>query len=310
MNNEIVLYQGLPFDVSVVAGVISQNSLDAYTADFKEYVQFARERNLDALVPYTLILFRSHLVNETTHSPNTINRKLSSVKSLMEQASKGGYITREAKYEFKEVEGVRVEAMVNRTKQHARTKIEPADMRKLTNTPGTDTLKGLRDTAILHTLASSGLRCEEVATLRTDQIRQSGNGYLLSVRGKNEKTYNDAYLSATAYNAIQSWLSARSVDSEFVFTSFEGKKLVDGTVRETSEHISGVGVWKLVQKYADICNLSHIKPHDFRRFVGTELTREYDIRKAQKALRHKNIKTTADHYVLDELEVGLTDNLY
>jgi hypothetical protein len=30
----------------------------------------------------------------------------------------------------------------------------------------------------------------------------------------------------------------------------------------------------------------------------------------QKALGHTRIETTAKHYVLDELEVGLTDGLY
>ena len=35
-----------------------------------------------------------------------------------------------------------------------------------------------------------------------------------------------------------------------------------------------------------------------------------DIRKAQKALGHKRFDTTARHYVLDELEPGLTDDLY
>jgi hypothetical protein len=43
--------------------------------------------------------------------------------------------------------------------------------------------------------------------------------------------------------------------------------------------------------------------------VGTRLAAK-DIRKAQKALGHKRIDTTARHYVLDELEAGLTDDLY
>jgi integrase len=55
--------------------------------------------------------------------------------------------------------------------------------------------------------------------------------------------------------------------------------------------------------------LAHVKPHDVRRFVGTQLAKR-DIRKAQKALGHKRIDTTAQHYVLDELEEGLTDDLY
>ncbi len=70
-----------------------------------------------------------------------------------------------------------------------------------------------------------------------------------------------------------------------------------------------VNVWCTVQGYADQVGLSHIKPHDVRRCVGMQLATR-DIRKAQKALGHKRIDTTAQHYVLDELEEGLTDDLH
>jgi integrase/recombinase XerD len=62
----------------------------------------------------------------------------------------------------------------------------------------------------------------------------------------------------------------------------------------------------VVQKYSTAVGLVDVKPHDFRRFVGTQLAKE-DIRQAQKALGHKRIDTTAAHYVLDELEPSLTD---
>jgi len=73
--------------------------------------------------------------------------------------------------------------------------------------------------------------------------------------------------------------------------------------------MSEVGVWQTIVKNAERVGLENVKPHDIRRFVGTQLAR-VDIRKAQKARGHKRIDTTARHYVLDELEVGLTDNLY
>ncbi|MEO6891143.1 MAG: tyrosine-type recombinase/integrase [Ktedonobacteraceae bacterium] len=73
--------------------------------------------------------------------------------------------------------------------------------------------------------------------------------------------------------------------------------------------ISEVAVWNIVKRYAAMCDLQHIKPHDFRRFVGTQLAAQ-DIRKAHKALGHTSIEVTARHYVLDELERGLTDHLY
>ena len=35
-----------------------------------------------------------------------------------------------------------------------------------------------------------------------------------------------------------------------------------------------------------------------------------DLRQAQRALGHKRLETTVAHYVLDELQPGLTDGLY
>jgi len=46
-----------------------------------------------------------------------------------------------------------------------------------------------------------------------------------------------------------------------------------------------------------------------RRFVGTQLAKR-DLRQAQKALGHTRLETTVQHYVLDELQPGLTEGLY
>ena len=73
--------------------------------------------------------------------------------------------------------------------------------------------------------------------------------------------------------------------------------------------LSSVGIWKTVQVYVTQLGLANLKPHDFRHFVGTQLAR-VNIRQAQQALGHKSIETTARHYDLNELEVGLTDKLY
>jgi integrase len=97
---------------------------------------------------------------------------------------------------------------------------------------------------------------------------------------------------------------ARPVPSANIFTSWAGRG-----DRPNSTPLSEPAAWKLAQRYAAQVGIEHIKPHDFRRFVGTQLAKK-DIRKAQKALGHKRIDTTAKHYVLDELEEGLTDDLY
>jgi site-specific recombinase XerD len=277
--------------------------LRKYQEDFEAYLAYA-ETPENALDAATLARWRTYLANETTMSPNTINRKLAAVKRLMKEAAVQGYTTYEQIAGFERIEGVKIAALRERTKPNARTRIAPEDMRRLTMAPDPDTLIGLRDRAILHTLASSGVRIAELANLRISQIFKRDRGYFLSVRGKNDAEYRDTYLSVEAYNAIQLWLQERPVTSEYVFTAFGGRG-----DRLSDQPMSGVGLWKVVCHYASAIGLTNVKPHDLRRFVGTQLAR-VDIRKAQKALGHKRIDTTAKHYVLDELESGLTDNLY
>jgi len=293
----------LAFDPTILAGQLAPASIDKYAQDFRAYLAYAGTPSA-ALDPATLARWRAHLAADTQLSPHTINRMLSAVKRLIQEAAVQGYASYETAQAFRKIAGVKHAALKARTKQHARTRIDPGSMRTLCEAPDRATLRGLRDAALLATLASSGVRVAEVASLTVGQIVPKGHSYMLSIRGKNDTAYREAPLSREAYRLMMCWLTTRPVASAWVFTSFAGRG-----GRATAAPLSTVGVWRIVQGYADAVGLSHIKPHDFRRFVGTQLAKQ-DIRKAQKALGHKRIDTTARHYVLDELEPGLTDNLY
>ena len=175
-------------------------------------------------------------------------------------------------------------------------------MRLLCEAPDRTKLRGWRDRALLSVLASSGCRISEVITVTSTQIRSTAGSFFLEVVGKNRITHRVAPLSGEAFAAIESWLARRPVQSEYVFTTLPGN-------RPTTRPLDRSSAWRLVQRYARAVGLIGVSPHSFRRFVGTELARK-DIRQAQKALGHANIETTAKHYILDELEGGLTDGLY
>ncbi len=298
-----------PFDVQVLlAGQLTQSSIDMYRRDVAAYQEWAAGRGLDTLNPLTLADWRDDLALRSDMSPNTINRMISAVKRVVKQAASKGMIDATVAMQFETLRGVKVKALKTRLKDHARTRIEPDDMRRLCESPDQSTLVGKRDAALLATLASSGLRASELATLTSGQVRKQGSkGYVLQVKGKTDIDYRDAHLSREAHSLIMAWIDARlaaGVTSPYIFTSFAGRG-----GRATEEAMSETAVWLTVQKYAKQTGLEHVKPHDFRRFVGTQLTRR-DIRKAQLALGHKSIEVTARHYVLDRLEAGETDNLY
>lgn len=289
-------------DVAILAGQLATSSISMYRRDFAAYCAFA-ETPTAALDPITLARWRAHLASQTTLSPNTINRMLAAVKKLMKEAASQGYVPQESAHAFQDVPGVRVVAMKTRLRQHARTKITPGQMRALCDAPDQATLKGMRDAALLATMASSGARIAEVVSLTVGQLLEKDRGFMISIRGKNDVDYRDAPLSREAHRLITAWLHARPVLSTFVFTSWSGRgDRPQGTAMSTT------AAWKIVTHFAAQTGLEHVKPHDFRRFVGTQLVRK-DIRLAQKALGHKSITTTAK-YDLAELESGLTDDLY
>jgi len=288
---------------ALLAGQLAPKSIAIYARDVRAYLRFATTPAA-ALDAATLARWRAHLAANTSLSPHTINRMLAAVKRLMKEAAIQGHLDQEVAKAFTQIGGVKVAALKERTKPTARTRITPGQMRQLCDAPDPTTLKGLRDQALLATLASSALRVDELATLTIGQIVAVGSGYLVRVRGKNDTEHRDAPLSREAHALIIQWLALRPVGSDAIFTSFGGRG-----GRASAAPMSAVSVWRTVQHYADLVGLAHIKPHDFRRFVGTQLTKG-DIRRAQKALGHKRIDTTARHYVLDELEVGLTDALY
>jgi integrase/recombinase XerD len=304
-------------DAAILAGRLAANSIAAYRRDAAAYAAWCVRAGLPPLAATSLEGYRDYLAGETQASAATINRALSAVKRLVTEAVKDAArrvdrgqpgavaLPADLPAAFARVEGVKASALRDRGRAHARTRITPGDMRRLQEAPDQGTLKGQRDAALLAVLAGSGLRASEAARLTIGAIHQAGDGWLLAVVGKGQAHARDALLSKEAYGLVLAWLGARPVLSEYIFTSFTG----GGQDRATGAPMSATAIWQTVQAYATACGLAHIKPHDLRRFLGTQLARR-DIRQAQKALGHKSIETTARHYVLDELEAGLSDGLY
>jgi len=289
-------------NTGLLAGQLAPGSLAGYQQDLAGYLRFCGD--LEALDAPTLARWRSALALQTSLSPHTINRRVSAVKRLVQEAAAQGYIDITTADGFRRVAGVPVKALKDRLK--VPTRITPGHMRQLCEAPDRNTLRGWRDRALLLTLASSGCRVSEIVSLTPAQIRSEAGSFFLEVLGKNQTAPRLAPLSHEAYAAVQAWLARRPVESEsaYVFTSIPGQ----GT-RPTARPLDRSAAWRIVAHAAAAVGLQHVSPHSFRRFVGTELARK-DIRQAQKALGHARIETTARHYVLDELVGGLTDGLF
>lgn len=317
--NEYLATLGTEFNTFILSGNKSPNTIEQYKMHFAAYCAFAGSF-ADAIQPATLARWRQSLYETgyTAHggtvkpySVAAINQRLAAIRGVMSEAAQQGYITHELAEQFKHIKGLKQVANKDRRKAHARTAISKADMQRIIDAPNTATPAGKMHRALLLTLATCGMRISEAVNLKlTDlqwQTNDSGAGWVAYVMGKNMDKPEARPLGKQAKQAIDDWIEARNalgVGSEFVFTGFGGR----GSRTPSATPITRGSAWELVQRYAEALALDHIKPHDFRRFVGTQLAKK-DIRLAQKQLGHKRIETTASHYVLDDVALGVTDEL-
>jgi len=144
-----------------------------------------------------------------------------------------------------------------------------------------ETLRGLRDKAILELFFSTGLRVSELCSL-SREIDLSRNE--LTVRGKGDKV-RIVFVSDRAKSAVQEYLRKR-VDMEgFLFVS-HAKNVSGGLTTRSAERI--------VQKYAIKAGISKkVTPHVLRHSFATDLLQNgADIRSVQTLLGHADISTT------------------
>lgn len=290
----------------LLAGRLAASTVAIYTWDCTAYVAFCGYDSTLVLHAETLRRWRTHLVGDTRLSPHTINRMLAAVKRVVKEGAAQGLLDRAVAEAFAQVEGVSVTALRHRLKAQARVRITPAQMRQLCEAPAGQTRLALRNRALLLTLATSGCRISEVVALTPAHVTRRDGAAFLQVLGKRQHTPREAPLSQEAATAIQTWLTQRGpgAPGRPIFTRCAGS-----AGPATLQPLSVSAAWRVVRKYALQCGLPHVKPHDFRRFVGTELAKR-DLRQAQKALGHQRLDTTVQHYVLDELQPGLTEALF
>ncbi len=163
--------------------------------------------------------------------------------------------------------------------------IEYTDLERFLNGPQGDSLRAIRDKAILEMLFSTGLRISELCSLSRYQDFERGE---ITVRGKGSKL-RVVFLSDRARSAIKKYLDKRGDADEALFISLskaKNPKVLGRIIPRT--------VQRLVQFYAKKAGiLGKVTPHQLRHQFATDLLMNgADIRSVQALLGHANIATT------------------
>ncbi len=146
---------------------------------------------------------------------------------------------------------------------------------------------GSRDTAILETLYSTGLRVSELEGLNRDRVDLKRREFRVIGKGSKPRI---VFLSEKAAKAIDEYLKDRKDNLNPLFINNIKKEILDDEKRR----LTTVSIENLVRKYALKAGIiKKVTPHTLRHSYATELLiNGADIRSVQELLGHSSITTT------------------
>lgn len=159
------------------------------------------------------------------------------------------------------------------------------ELERLLKAPEGESLKALRDRAILETLFSTGMRVSELVSLDRFIDLQKDE---ITIRGKGDKL-RLVFLSDSAKKAIKKYLDKREDLDEALFVNLGKNKS-----SKKSRRLSTRSVERIIKYYATKAGITkNVTPHKLRHSFATDLLQNgADLRAVQTLLGHASITTT------------------
>lgn len=260
---------------------------DHYLRRFLDFLQEGRARSVtprvitqDTIRSYRLYLNRLDGINGEQMKKITQNYHLIAIRAFLKYLSKRDVVS---------LAPEKIELADAKRKQIGF--LEPREVEDLFAAPAKFEKKAevaARDTAIMETLFSTGLRVSELCNLDRDKVNLERREF--SIRGKGGKD-RVVFISPSAAGAISSWLKYRKDSAKPLFIHFSGLKDEEegDFMRLTPRSIQ-----RLIAKWAKLAGITkRVTPHVLRHSFATDLLiNGADIRSVQAMLGHSSITTT------------------
>lgn len=213
-------------------------------------------------------------------SASTQNTWLTAVRKLAAEAADNALLTPDVAAAISRVKGPRRHGV------RLGNWLSLRQAQQLLNAPGTATMRGRRDTAILAVLLGCGLRRSEATALTLEHVQQrEGRWVICDLIGKHGRV-RSVPMPAWVYAAVSLWVSSSGISTGRVFRSINNRG-------QLGVGMTDVAVWQMVTTYAARTGLGAIRPHDLRRTCA-KLSRASggELEQIQMLLGHASIQTT------------------
>jgi integrase/recombinase XerD len=254
----------------------SRNTLDAYSRDLLQFVEWLQTRgsdHIDDITPDAASAYAVHL-RQNDISDKSVARKTASLRSFLKYLFRQGLVP-QSRVEDIEIPHVGQRLPDTLSKEQIESLLEASD----TGGP-----TGIRNRAMLEMLYAAGLRVSELTSLKVGDINLE-EGFVRCT-GKGTKT-RLVPVGTMALHWVGRYLTEvrPALASPGVAALFLGR---------TKKGLSRMSAWNIVRQAAVHAGLdAHVSPHTFRHSFATHLMANgADVRVVQEMLGHADVATT------------------
>lgn len=254
----------------------ADNTCEAYRRDINAFSVFVKEKggsDIDSATNTDVVSYLMELKN-TGKSMATVNRRLASLRAYYK------YLIKENKLNTNPAEDIKSPKI--KRKELDYLTVEEVEI--LLDSPD-DTIKGIRDKAILELMYATGIRVSELIELKVSEVNlrmgfvtcngQHGRARIVPM-GKYARQALDTYINKSRKGLIRD----KDEDSSApLFVNYRG------------EAFTRQGLWKILKQYGEKTGLEdRITPHILRSSFAVHMVQNgADLKSLQELMGHEDV---------------------
>lgn len=269
----------------------SRETRSNYSRDVAQFLRFIgqpdRPECLVSIRPHHVAAWRDALQQQGLAN-NSIVRKITALRSLFSYLQTYGYTgANPAHSKFVDTPPV--------PRDGKTIGLSPTECRQLLDAPDPATPAGIRDRAILATLAFSACRVGELARMRVGDLKTTSGHHVVEVHGKGGKERR-VPLHPEAVERLEAWIDAAGIRGDTAGPLFRAVATARGLGRDgfLTDPLTRRGIQYLVKRYARSIGLDPaVTVHSFRvTALTTAREQGVDIVDLQDFAGHADPRTT------------------
>jgi site-specific recombinase XerD len=283
---------------AVLNSLASQHSRRSYEDAIGRFIAWYCSEPKLTFNRSVVVKYRSFLERRSL-SAATINLHLSAIRRLADESAESGWLSPEHAIGIRRVKGVK------RLGRKIGNWLTRNQAKELVNAASRDSLRGLRDGAMLGLLLGCGLRRSEVVGLNLDQLQsREGRCVIVNLIGKG-KRLRTIPVPSWSKELLDAWLRRSGVSEGKVF-----RRVLKGGARREAGVTLNV-VWYAVKRCVCQVGIANLAPHDIRRTCARLChSSGGELEQIQFLLGHASVQTT-ERYIgsKQKLQDAVNDRL-